>query len=283
VRVLLALCFALAGLGCATRAIVRSDTTTVTSFVVAEAPPEAPAEASALAAPGPVEGRTWVQGHWVYLGQQYRWAPGRWIPTLPGLAFRQPRWARRDGGWGYVPGAWLDERGEIVARTLEPVTGSTAPSLPTSGGVDASGPVVVTPVQPAVVVVAPASPVVREEAHVPPPPAADAPVRLEPGAMAMAGPQRGPDLPPVPRTAPPLPPPVLSRGSIFGGVGSGIFHGAPIGVIPGYRGAHPPRLPVAPRVTAPPIVPVAPRVPPIVGPHLAPHVGPLRPPRPRTP
>ncbi len=70
--------------------------------IAAPMPPAAPMQTW-----GPVgvghPGQSWVEGHYDWVNQQYRWIPGHWDnPPQPGMGWQQPAWQ----GNQWMPGFW---------------------------------------------------------------------------------------------------------------------------------------------------------------------------------
>jgi hypothetical protein len=54
----------------------------------------------------PAGGYIWVEGDWIWNGNQYMWAPGRWEAPRPGWAWQPPHWQPAGGEMQWRPGHW---------------------------------------------------------------------------------------------------------------------------------------------------------------------------------
>ncbi len=73
--------------------------------VVAPPPPPAVSNAVAHTLPAPA-GQVWVDGHYTFANNGYRWEPGHWQPPpRPDAHWQQPSW--HDGRW--FPGFWTPQ------------------------------------------------------------------------------------------------------------------------------------------------------------------------------
>ncbi len=76
------------------------------AYTVKAAPPKARFERRTVA---PSDQYVWVDGHWEYRNDDWRWVAGSWqlrpnekTQWIPG------QWVREGGGWNWVPGYWSD-------------------------------------------------------------------------------------------------------------------------------------------------------------------------------
>jgi hypothetical protein len=61
-------------------------------------------------------GHVWVEGHWVWQGDQWVWAPGYWVVDRPGYVYTQGYW-HYDSYWRWYPGSWVVARpGYVYSR-----------------------------------------------------------------------------------------------------------------------------------------------------------------------
>jgi hypothetical protein len=55
----------------------------------------------------PGYGYVWIDGDWIWNGQQYLWAPGRWEAPRPGMIWVAPRWQPFGARVRWRPGHWM--------------------------------------------------------------------------------------------------------------------------------------------------------------------------------
>jgi hypothetical protein len=70
----------------------------------------------------------WVDGHWAWRGKKYAWLRGGWV--LPRTGARYAPWRmvyRADGTLLFAPGAWYDDRGNLL-REPETLLPARTPS-----------------------------------------------------------------------------------------------------------------------------------------------------------
>ena len=112
--------------GCTVHATTRP--AHVSGGVVVYTQPPPPRRVVVSARPvAPYHGAVWIDGHWVWRGNQYVWVNGRWIRPRTGYVYVQPRWERRGNGWVHVQGSWRAgpaHRTTVRARTPPPRQGS---------------------------------------------------------------------------------------------------------------------------------------------------------------
>jgi hypothetical protein len=48
----------------------------------------------------------WIDGNWVWRGNNYVWVDGYWAEPRPGFRWVPGHWKHRRGGWFWVPGHW---------------------------------------------------------------------------------------------------------------------------------------------------------------------------------
>jgi hypothetical protein len=90
-----------------------------TDLVVIAAPPP-PARVEEIP-PRPAGKAVWLDGEWVLRGARWRWRRGRWVESVPGLAFAPWSVVRgADGQLFMAAGKWVDAAGKTVdpPRTL---------------------------------------------------------------------------------------------------------------------------------------------------------------------
>ncbi len=62
------------------------------------------------------DGNVWVEGHWVWQGDQWVWSPGYWIANRPGYVYTQGYWYD-DRDWRWYPGTGVVYRpGYVYSR-----------------------------------------------------------------------------------------------------------------------------------------------------------------------
>ncbi len=73
-------------------------------FYVQSAPPP-PRYGVVGVAPGP--GFVWTNGYWARRGGGWSWVPGRWVrPPRAHIRWVDPRWEREGSGWRFHRGHW---------------------------------------------------------------------------------------------------------------------------------------------------------------------------------
>ncbi|MCP3139141.1 hypothetical protein [Pyxidicoccus xibeiensis] len=103
------------------------------------APPELPAENPT---PRPFAGAVWVNGHWFWDGDEWRYNPGTWIAPMAGYRFINGYWEQDSQGWRWVSGGWARLDSNMVEIPV-------APSSETLSTVQAPPPVRVEAAPPA--------------------------------------------------------------------------------------------------------------------------------------
>jgi hypothetical protein len=66
----------------------------------------APPEPRVEVVPAPRANRVWVEGHYEYRNNRYRWVPGTWVRARPGYHYVQPTWVESNGRWVKQGGNW---------------------------------------------------------------------------------------------------------------------------------------------------------------------------------
>jgi hypothetical protein len=57
--------------------------------------------------PAPRPGMTWIEGRWVWGGNNWGWRGGYWAQSRPGYTWQRGRYSPNGrGGWHYQPGTW---------------------------------------------------------------------------------------------------------------------------------------------------------------------------------
>jgi hypothetical protein len=78
-------------------------------LVIVRVPPPPLREDVRLAQPS--REHVWIKGYWRHDGRIHIWVTGHWEkPPHPGLAWIEPRWEPREGGYVFIPGSWSEHR-----------------------------------------------------------------------------------------------------------------------------------------------------------------------------
>lgn len=87
-----------------TQVVVAAPTRPAPDVVVVMAPP-APRREVVLVRPSPRH--VWVPGYWAWRGGRHVWIAGHYtLPPRGYVAWVEPRWERRGGGYFFVEGSW---------------------------------------------------------------------------------------------------------------------------------------------------------------------------------
>lgn len=70
-------------------------------------PPPPPHEE--VASQRPSHEHVWIRGYWRHDGRVHVWVRGHWErPPRRGCVWVEPRWERREGGYVFIPGCWIE-------------------------------------------------------------------------------------------------------------------------------------------------------------------------------
>ena len=57
--------------------------------------------------PRPYLNHVWIDGDWVWAGNNYAWHPGYWAAPRPNLRYRSGSWVQTRRGYSWNSGIWI--------------------------------------------------------------------------------------------------------------------------------------------------------------------------------